>query len=140
MATKSDFTEGEWKTMEKGVTGAGMLVSVGDRDFSDTFGESSALAHYLAEAAKANESSFVRELAGVHGTGFGLTASQDEVETETLEALRSAIATLEEKAPEEIDAYRGLVTGVAEAVAEAKGGVKPGETAVIEAIAEALGT
>ena len=26
MATKADFTEEEWKALEKGVTGAGMLV------------------------------------------------------------------------------------------------------------------
>ena len=39
MATKADFTEDEWEAMRKGVTGAGMLVSIGDRDFTDTFGE-----------------------------------------------------------------------------------------------------
>ena len=36
MATKADFTEDEWKAMQKGVTGAGMLVAVGDRDFTDS--------------------------------------------------------------------------------------------------------
>ena len=51
MATKADFTEDEWKTMQKGVTGAGMLVSVSDRDFTDSFGEASALAKYLGGAA-----------------------------------------------------------------------------------------
>ena len=40
MATKTDFTEDEWETIRKGVTGAGILVSIGDRDFTDTFGES----------------------------------------------------------------------------------------------------
>ena len=34
MATKADFTEDEWEAMRKGVTGAGMLVSMGDRDFT----------------------------------------------------------------------------------------------------------
>ena len=51
MATKADFTEEEWKTMQKGVTGAGMLVSVSDPDFTDSFGEASSLAKYLAGAA-----------------------------------------------------------------------------------------
>lgn len=139
MATKADFTEDEWKTMQKGVTGAGMLVSVGDRDFTDSFGEASALAKHLAEQREQNESQFIRELAAMRGTGFGLTASQQEVQAETVEALGSAIATLTAKAPDEVDAYRRLALETAEAVAEAKGEVAPGETAAIAAIREALG-
>jgi hypothetical protein len=43
MATGDDGSG--WKALfEKGVTGAGMLVSVSDRDFTDSFGEASALA------------------------------------------------------------------------------------------------
>ena len=139
MATQADFTEEEWKTMQKGVTGAGMLVSIGDKDFSDSFGEAGALARYLAEQRDQNESELMRELAHVRGSGFGFTASQQEVETETVAALGSASATLVAKAPDETVAYRQLVLGVAETVAEAKGGVKPGETAAIEKITEALG-
>jgi hypothetical protein len=139
MATKADFTEDEWEAMQKGVTGAGMLVSIGDRDFTDSFGEAGALAKYLGGQRETSESQLVRELASVRGTGFGVTASQQEVEAETLAALRSASEPLAAKAPDEADAYRQLVLGAAEAVAEAKGGVKPGETAAIEAIKAALG-
>lgn len=39
MAGKADFTEAEWSAMHKGATGTGMLVSLSDRDFTDTFGE-----------------------------------------------------------------------------------------------------
>jgi hypothetical protein len=138
MATKADFTEEEWKTMQKGVTGAGLLVSVGDRDFSDSFGEAGALSKYLAEQRDQNASDLIREIARVHGSGFGFTASQQEVETETVAALRSAVATLGAKAPDDAPAYKQLVIGVAETVAEAKGGVKPGETAAIAKIEEAL--
>jgi hypothetical protein len=139
MATKADFTEDEWKTMQKGVTGAGMLVSVGDRDFTDSFGEVSALAKQLAEQREQNESQFIRELTAMRGTGFGLTASQQEVQAETIAALGSAIATLTAKAPEEVDAYRRLVLATTQAVAEAKGEVAPGETVAIATIREALG-
>jgi hypothetical protein len=139
MATKADFTEDEWDSLHKGVTGAGMLVSVGDRDFTDTFGEAGALAKKLREAHEQSESELVREVAGVHGSGFGLTASPQKVEAETLGALRSATATLAAKAPDDADAYRKLVLDVADAVAEAKGGVKEGETAAIAKIKEALG-
>jgi hypothetical protein len=54
MASKADFTEDEWKAMEKGVTGTGLLVSVSDRDFTDTFGEAGALARFLAESSRAS--------------------------------------------------------------------------------------
>jgi hypothetical protein len=139
MASKADFTADEWGTLWKGVTGAGMLVSVADRDFTDSFGEASALAKRISEERVSGASELLRELASGHGTGFGLTASPQKVETETLEALRSATAMLTAKAPEELGGYRAFVLDVAEAVAEAKGGVKPGETAAIEKITEAVG-
>lgn len=139
MATRADFTDDEWESMKKGVTGAGMLVSIGDRDFTDTFGEVGALAKRLTEEREESSSELMRELASGRPSGFGLTASPQEVEGKTLEALRSATATLEAKAPEEAGAYRQLVLGVAESVAGAKGGVKPGETGAIEKIRDALG-
>jgi len=139
VATKTDFTEDEWKTMQKGVTGAGMLVSVSDPDFTDSFGEASALAKALAAQREQSTSELVRELAATRGTGFGITSSRQEVEQGTLDALRIASAALMAKAPDETDAYRQLVLGVAEAVAEAKGGVEPDEAAALEKVKEALG-
>jgi hypothetical protein len=140
VATKSDFTEQEWKAMEKGVTGAGFLVSISDRDFTDTFGEVGALAKYLAEEHEKSDSELIRELASAHGSGFGLTASPKEVEEGTLDSLRTATAALSSKAPEELDAYRQLVVGVAERVANAKSGVAESETAAIEKIKQAVGS
>jgi len=140
MATRADFTEDEWETMRKGVTGAGMLVSIKDRDFTDTFGEVGALAKRLSEERKDSPSALMRELASDRPKGFGLTASPDEVEAETLDALRSAIAILAAKAPDEAGAYRQLVLDVAESVADAKGGVRPGETEAIDKISDAVGT
>ena len=138
MATKADFTEDEWKALEKGVTGAGMLVSVADRDFTDSFGEASALAKALA-AHRESPSELVRELSGTRGTGFGMTASPQEVEQGTLESLSVALAAIDGKAPAEADAYRQLVRDVTTAVAEAKGGVKPNEAATLARIETALG-
>ena len=94
MATKADFSEDEWKAMQKGVIGAGLLVSVSDRDFTDSFGEASALAKDLAQKREDNTSELIRELAHTKGPGFGMTDSSQEVETETLDALRSSVATL----------------------------------------------
>jgi hypothetical protein len=139
MATKADFTEEEWKELQKGVTGAGALVSISDRDFTDSFGEASAIAKYLAEQHEKSESALVRDLAKVRGTGFGLTASANDVESGTLDALRSATATLGVKAPAELDLYRQLVLGVAERAAEAKGGLSDEETAALDKIKQAVG-
>lgn len=138
MAGKADFTEGEWEGLHRGVTGAGLLVSTAHRDFTDSFGEASAVAKQLA-AHREDESQLVRELSGTHGTGFGLVASPKEVVEGTIDALGAAVAVLGEKAPEELEAYRGLVLDVATAVAEAKGGVKDEEKSAIDRITTALG-
>jgi tellurite resistance protein len=140
MATRSDFTDDEWKAMQKGVTGAGMLVSASDQDFTDMFGEASALAKALRAQQEHGASDLVRELATARGTGFGLTTSRDEVETDTLAAIRSASEALAAKAPEETENYRQLVIDVAEAVAAAKSGVEPGETAALDKIRATLGS
>ena len=139
MATKADFSEDEWKTMQKGITGAGTLVSVSDRDFTDTFGEASALAKYLGSQRESGASDLIRELAHAKGTGFGFTDSPQEVETETLAALRSSVATLAAKAPDEVETYRELVLGIGAFVAEAKGGVTDVEAATIAKLEDALG-
>src|SRR5262249_1950376 len=120
-------------------TGTGLLVSSSDRDFTDTFGEASALAHFLAEQHQSNDSELIRELTGIHGSGFGLTASPQKVEVETFESLNTALAALESKTPEDVGKYGQLVVDVAERVAKAKGGVSASETAAIEKINAALG-
>jgi hypothetical protein len=137
MAGKTDFTEDEWKDLQQGVTGAGLLVSAAHRDFTDSFGEASAVAKQLA-AHRESESQLVRELSGTHGTGFGLVASPKEVVEETINALGAAVAVLGEKAPDELEAYRSFVLDVATAAAEAKGGVKGEETSAMERITAAL--
>jgi tellurite resistance protein len=138
MAGKTDFTEDEWKDLQQGVTGAGLLVAAAHRDFTDSFGEASTAAKQLA-AHRESESQLVRELSGARRTGFGLVASPNEVVEGTIDALGAAVAVLGAKAPDELDAYRGFVLDVATAVAEAKGGVKDEEAAAIEKITAALG-
>ena len=139
MATKSDFTEQEWDTLHKGVTGAGLLVSTSDRGFFDTFKEAGTLATEMSDARKSASSPLVRELAQTGGTGFGLGTSPTELEAETLEALRSAVATLEQKAPEEVEPYRAFVLEVAESVSRAAGGGDEAERATVDRIRQALG-
>lgn len=139
MATRQNFTDDEWAAIQKGLMGSGMLVSVSDRDLTDTFGEAGALGKYLAGQQVAAPSELMRELAKTRGTGFGLTASPDEVRNETMAALATAVSALRAKAPEDLAAYRELVLGLAHAVADAKGGEVPVEREMIAAIEGALG-
>jgi hypothetical protein len=134
MAGKADFTDVEWQSLEKGVTGAAMLVSLADASFFDSFKEVGALASHLADARQKSSSQLIRDLAAMRTSGFGFGTSPQEVETRTLDALRSALATLRAKAPDETAAYSAFVLEVAESVARAVSGVAPTETAAIDKI------
>ena len=139
MASKADFTEQEWEQLRKGVTGAGLLVSLADRSFFDTFKEAGALAKHLGEARRGDESQLIRELAETRGSGFGVTAKPAEIESGTLDSLRSSVATLQQKAPDEVDAYKSFVVEVAKSVSDAAGGGDQTESEAIRKIEAALG-
>jgi hypothetical protein len=132
------LTETEIETLRKGATGAGMLVAVSDKSFFDSFKEAGAMAKHLAAAKSGSESALVRQVAEGRGTGFGLTASPGEVESGTLEALRSAKELLQAKAPEELDAYRSFVLGLVRSVSSAAGGGDEAEAAAIAKVEAAL--
>jgi len=138
MAKKDDFTEQEFDALQKGVTGAGLLVAVSDRGFFDTFKESAALAKHVAKGKQESSSELVREIADVHGSGFSVRSKPEELETETLAALQTAKTALETKAPDELDAYRQFVLEVAQSVADAAGGGEAAETGAIEKVRSAL--
>jgi hypothetical protein len=137
MAGKADFTEDEWEQLRKGATGAGLLVAVSDRGFFDSFKEASSLAKYL-KGSREDDSQLVRELASEGGGGFGMIASQDEVQNGTIEALGAAAATLKAKAPDELEAYRAFVLELAESVGAAAAGGDEAEGAAVEKIKTAL--
>jgi hypothetical protein len=139
MATQADFDEQEWAAIQRGLTGAALLVSLADRDFTDSFGEAKALAKYVGEQRNTSDSALVRDIAAVHKSGFGFGTNPQELESGTLEALRAARAAIGAKAPEEVQPYRDLVLGAAQHVADAKGGgTSEAESAAIAKITEAL--
>ena len=138
MAKKADFTEQEWDALQKGITGTGLLVSLSDRSFFDSFKEAGALAKHVAEAKKNSSSELVKELADVHGTGFGLTSSPDKVESETVAALQTSKTTLQSKAPDELEPYKQFVIDVAQSVSSAAGGGDTEESGAIEKVKSAL--
>jgi hypothetical protein len=138
MAKKSDFTEQEWETLQKGVVGAGLLVSLSDRSFFDTFKEAGALGKHVASAKESSQSELIRDLADVRGAGFGLTSSPEKIEQETLSALQTAKSTLQSKAPEDLQPYRDLVLEVAQSVSTAAGGGEAAESGAIEKVRSAV--
>lgn len=139
MAGKADFTTDEWDTMQKGVTGAGMFVSLADPGFFDTFKEVGTLTKYLGDARQGNSTQLIRELSEVRGAGFGLGTSPQDLESQTLSSLRGAVATLSAKAPDEVQPYRDFVVRLAQSVAEAAKGVSDSESGALVKIREAVG-
>ena len=132
------FTDEEIETMHKGAMGAGLLVSVSDRGFFDSFKEAGALSKHVAAARSSSESPVIKRVAEGHGTGFGVTAHPDKIEAETLEALRSSVQLLQSKAPEELDAYREFVLALARSVAAAAPGGDEAEAGTIAKVEAAL--
>ncbi|HEY7023404.1 MAG TPA: hypothetical protein VH371_00410 [Candidatus Limnocylindrales bacterium] len=122
MTTRNDFTPDEWTALHRGVTGSGMLVSLSDRDFTDSFGEAGAMAKYMSGQQVAGATELMRDIARQGGTGFGLTTNPEKLRAETMAAITAALAALKAKSPDDVQPYRDLVLGVSEAVANAKGG------------------
>ncbi len=98
-----------------------------------------AMGKHLASARGSSESVLIRRIAEGRGIGFGMTTSPNEIESETLEALRSAAELLRSKAPAELDAYRSFVLDLARSVSSAAGGGDETEAAAIAKIEGALG-
>jgi hypothetical protein len=140
VADKNDFSAEEWELLKKSVTGATLLVSISDPGFFETFKEAGAAGRHLAEARRNNSSELVRDLAQEPAMGFGLGKAPQQLEAETLAALREAASVLASKAPDETAAYRQFVLDVAGSVAAAAEGVDPGESGAIDKIRSALGT
>ena len=134
----TEFTDTEIETLRKGATGAGMLVAVSDRGFFDSFKEAGAMAKHLSTAREKSDSPLIRKLGEGRGTGFGMTDSPAEIESETTEALRTGTQLLQTKAPEELEAYRSFVLDLARSVASAAGGGDEKEAAAVEKIRSAL--
>ena len=130
--------ENDIETLRRGAMGAGLLVSVSDRGFFDTFKEAGALAKHVAQARSSSDSEIVKKIAEGRGVGFGVTSSPQEIESGTLDALRSAVALLQQKAPDEVEAYRSFVLNLARSVAAAAPGGDEAEAATVAKIESAL--
>jgi hypothetical protein len=132
------LTEADIEMLRRGAMGGGLLVSVSDRAFFDTFKEAGALAKHVASARSSSDSAVVRRIAEGRGVGFGVTSSPAEIESGTLDALKSAVALLQQKAPDEVAAFRAFVLDLARSVASAAPGGDEAEAATVGKIETAL--
>jgi hypothetical protein len=116
MAGKADFTAQEWESLQQGVTGAGLLVSLSDRSFLTPSKRQAHSASTSPRPSRATQANWSVNSA----------------------ALRSAKAALASKAPDELESYRQFVVEVAQSVANAAGGGETAEGGAIEKINSAL--
>jgi hypothetical protein len=121
MTRRSDFTDQEWHALERGVTGTALVLAAAEGGPLSAIKEARALAQHLDEARRTSGSALVHDLIASMTPALRAMGSVDDVERDTLAALRVAVATLEAKAPDELPPYRTLVRGVAAAVAGAAG-------------------
>jgi hypothetical protein len=164
MATKTDFTADEWKTLLQSPLLAGVAISAADP--SGIFGmlkESMASARELLQAkADPNADTLVKAVAGEFESSDGRGLAQEGVKTtitgaskpadivaKALDGLKQASAILDSKAPGDAAPFKTWLYHVANAVANAapEGGflgfggtqVSDAEKATLSQIASTLG-
>lgn len=164
MANKTAFTADEWKQVLGGVFMAGFAVTAADPSglwglLKETFAsgralmeaKSSAGANELTKAIVADlESSEGRAAAQEFVKGHLQGASRDQIKQRAIDALRTAAATVDQKAQSDAAAYKAWLVKIASDVAEAsnEGGflgfggvaVSEAEKATLSEIASVLGS
>ena len=141
MATKADFTEAEWQTLEWAVNDTVTYLSLADPGVWDTFKEAKGAAKYMAEVRRSGENALLRELAG----SWKMKRDKDisgnivDISGEVIERVNEAVEVLSGKSPEDVDAFKAFIIGVAKATAEAAHGTGATEADAIAKLEAALG-
>jgi hypothetical protein len=152
MTTKADFNGQEWQQVAEAPALAGLIVATAQR--GGTLRESLAMGKAYAEAKqKHGEGSELLGdiVAGPPQVEPRQFTSAEDLRTQGIERLRSAVALVESKAtPDEAESYKRFAITVAQRAAEAdkSGGVlgiggervSDAERTALAEIAEALGT
>jgi hypothetical protein len=162
MATKSDFTQDEWKTLLESPLLAGFAISIAEPSgIFGLFAEGLASAKALVEARTKTGDALIdtvvqdlltpegRESARSSVKSLASGSSPIELKTRALAELKKAGAALDAKAPAEAQAFKAWLEHIAKMVAEAGseggflgfGGVKVSEAekATLAEISSALG-
>ncbi len=127
------LTDEDHKTLRSAAILAGAMVSRAEKGFFDTFKESFAASKAVKEAP-----SEVQQLVLQGGMPEMPTGTPEEVESRTLELLRSAGEVLRTKAPHLLEGYRTTVVQSARDVASAADDTSANEAGAIAKIEQAL--
>jgi hypothetical protein len=138
MAGRPDFSDDEWNTLHRALTGAGMWVAMSERGFTSTFKETGAMASFMAHQSKESSSVLVRDLAATKGTGWSVSSSPEELRQGTLAAIKESLTLLATKAPDDAPAFKAAVIELASKVSEAGKGGDEVEAGVIAELNAAL--
>lgn len=141
MASKADFTEAEWQTLQWAVTDTMAYLSMADPGFWDMLKEAKGAANYIAGVKTYGENALVRQLAGdIHAKrDKALSGNPTDVAGEVIARVSEAVDIVAAKAPDDVPALKVFIIGVAKATAEAAKGTGPTEAAAIAKLEAALG-
>ena len=141
MATRADFTDDEWQTLQWAVTDTMAYLSLADPGFWDMFKEAKGAATFISSVKVTSESSLVRQLADEMKMkrDKALSANPTDMASEVIARIGDATAMVADKAPDDLPAFKEFIVGVARATAEAAGGVGSTEASAIAKLEAALG-
>lgn len=141
MATKADFAETEWQTLQWAVTDTIAYLTMADPGFWEMFKEAGGAAKYVAGIKGSSENALVHDLAGdiKGGRDKAVTGNPTDMSATVIGRVSEAVTLVAEKAPEDLEAFKGFIIGVAKATAEAAEGTGPTEAAAIAKLEAALG-
>jgi hypothetical protein len=164
MVSKAAFTAEEWNQVLGGVFMAGFAVTAADPSglwgmLKETFASGRALMEAKSNASASElskaivsdmETSEGRSAAQAYVKGRLQGTKRDEIKQRAIDALRSAAAVVDQKAPSDATAYKAWLLQIANSVAEAskEGGflgfggvdVSDAEKSTLAEISAALGT
>lgn len=129
----AQLTDDDRRVLRSAAILAGAFVSRAEKGFFDTFKESFAASKAVKDAAPE-----VQQLVMSGGMPEMPTGTPDEVESRTLELLRSAVTVLRAKAPHLLEGYRATVLQSSRDVAAAADDTSTSESAAIAKVEQAL--
>lgn len=129
----AQLTDDERRVLRSAAILASAFVSSAEKGFLDTFKESFAATNAVRDAPPE-----IQQLVMSGGMPELPTGTPDEVESRTVELLRSAVAVLRAKAPHLVEGYRATVLQSARDVAAAADDTSASESAAIAKVEQAL--
>ena len=142
MATKADYTDGEWAVLLQALSDVTAYVVLAEGGLWNSFREARGAAEFLGAQKDSSASALVKELAADMQAGAGKSAISDSADAgaEVAARVEAACDLVTAKDPADVPSFRNLVLGLASATAEGSKGIGPEEAKAIETIKAAFGS